>query len=140
MQITIHDEASRRAVLYAIWSRAARGIGERDFYDQLCEEAESAINPCNDAPSVLITNGVTLLTATLLDVEGVRAAPVGTRVQLSMSSEALRDVLDRCIARIEEIENDFWRAPPESRNVFVATHDAAVRLCDDLTEPAEAVA
>ena len=68
MQITIHDETCRRVVLFAIWQRAATGVSEH-FYDQLTDEAESAINPGNDAPGVLITDGVTLLTATLLDVE-----------------------------------------------------------------------
>jgi hypothetical protein len=138
MQVTIHDEAGRRAVLFALWTRAARGIGEC-FEDELAREAEAAIKPYNDAPGVFVTKEVTLLTATLLDVEEAKSATVGTPFRVSMSTDTLREALDHCIASITEDEH-FWQATQADRDQIVATHDAAVRLLDELPKPAGVVA
>jgi hypothetical protein len=139
MRITIHDEAGRRAVLYAIWERAATGIDER-FYDRLSDEATAAINPRNDVPECVVTQAVTLLSATLLNVEEAKAAPVGATVNPSMPAGALRAALEACVANIEEDERGFWQSTQADRDHTMATHDAATRLLEELPEPAKAVA
>jgi hypothetical protein len=138
MQLKIHDEAERRAVLFALWRRAAAEIGER-FHDELHREAEAALSSSpDDVAGILVTRDVTLLAAILLSVEEVREAPVGATVGLSMSADALRDALEQCTATISEDEA-FWSATRASRERMLANHDAAIRVASRLLT-AEAVA
>ena len=102
-------------------------------------EAEAAIDPRNDAPECVVTGMVTMLTATLLDVEAAKAAAVGSTVNLSMPAEVLRAALEGCVASIEEDEG-FWRSAQADRDHLMATHDAATRLLEELPAAAEAVA
>jgi hypothetical protein len=138
MQITIHDEACRRAVLFAIWRRASMGIGGC-FADRLSDEAEAAIDPRNDVPECVVTKAVTVVWATLLNVEEAKAAAVGATVNPSMPVEVFRAALEGCVARIEE-DDGFWRSTQADRDAVTATHDAAKRLLGELPIPAEAVA
>ena len=138
MRVTIHDEPTRRAVLCAIWRRASSEV-DMSGGSACWQEAEAAIDPRNDVPECVVTEIVTMLTATILDVGEAKAAAVGATVNPSMPADVLRAALEGCVAGIEEDEG-FWRLSQADRDHLMATHDAATRLLEELPKPAEAVA
>jgi hypothetical protein len=141
MRITIHDEAERRAVLYALWRRAADLAPDDAFFSAAQDEADSALNPEDwDAPpGVFVSRQVTMIAATLLDVEQVREAKLGATVNLAGPCDAMREALEACVYTIVE-DQAFWRSSQTDRDRRIANHDAAVRLASQLPKPAEAVA
>jgi hypothetical protein len=90
-------------------------------------------------PGVLVSHGLTLISATLLDLEEVKRAAIGTAVCVSMPANQLRDALEACMATITGDEG-FFRAAQPVREQILAIHDAAERLLLKLPKPAEAVA
>lgn len=145
--ITIRDEATRRAVEYALWGCAA-GLNDGDeFFYELWHAAEQV------AGSLLIEDGeeaacdradrrLRTLTDLRADVDRVREADLGTELRLSIETDDLRKYLDYCRDDIEGEGSDgeFFAQEPKVRDLMLATRDAAVRFAAELAEREAVVA
>lgn len=137
--ITIRDEGTRRAIMYAVWDHAANNIGET-FYDVLHFEAIAAFESTGPVPVPSfseVSDEVLLLRSTLDAAERLQTAAVGSPITFDMPATAVAESLENCLARISEDE-DFWKATRDARDRALATFDAAQQLLRELDVEAPA--
>jgi len=149
--ITIHDEATRRAVEYALWRLASTAVNGERLYNSLWEAAWEIANVQEiedgcEAASAAADECLGVLSNLRSQIEFVREAETGQTITLNLEPGALRNGLEDCRETIEEsgsgerVDGGFWVKEPKVRDVMLATHDAAVALLAVLPAPREAVA
>lgn len=144
--ITIADEGTRRAMMYAVWDHAANNIGET-FYDALHFEASSALERTGPVANPWfndVADEVLLLRSTIDAAERLQTAAVGDTVTVDICRLqhwrlGLRDCLER-IAGDEGLDEGFWAAAPDERDRALATFDAAQELLRQVNSTLEVVA
>jgi hypothetical protein len=139
MQITIHDDACRAAVLFAVWHHAWLE-NEEELYNRLDVEAHAVLDGADTRENyAVLVEQAALLIDTFADAQRVRTATVGDTVGVTASVDGFRGALERCAERIAEDEA-VWKGSEAARAHLLSVHDAAVRLLAELPEPAKAVA
>lgn len=127
--ITIQDEATRRALLFALWKRACRaaeaagGINEVAY---TCACVAAGL-PSDADQSAEFDRALATITAARNAVDTVRATAVGDEV--AIAEEGLAEGLDDVRRAIADYEG---LAALTERDLLLAVHDAAARLLDEL--------
>jgi hypothetical protein len=139
MQIRITDEATRRALLAAVWTHAARTVSET-IYDMLHFEAHASLQrtgPSQVAYFTEVGDDVALLHATFHAAEKLQTVQLGEEIEIALTPADLADGLSSCAAHIAEDEA-FWRASQDERDRALATFDEAQRLLREMQPEAVA--
>jgi hypothetical protein len=133
--ITVSDEATRRALLGAVWEHAALEVNE-ELYNPFQAEAEAALE--RTGPSQIpwfseVGDQVALLRATFDAAELLQTAQIGDVIEIALSLSALAKGLSQSSGRIVEDEV-FWSASPDVRERRVATFDRRSGFSEFSTE------
>jgi hypothetical protein len=145
MQITIHDEATRRVVFQMLWNHAHDQANGETFSDRLYEHSWTRIDPrlgvpprdCD--PSEHLSELMDLLAATRAASGQLEAIELGATIDVPFDRAAVVSLAASCQQNIEEDE-EFWRAPKEDQSLIIVCRNAAVQLMEEYSDRAEAVA
>jgi len=142
VDVTITDEGTRRALLFAVWERAASEIGEA-FYDALHIEARETLVE-QTGPSQIpwfrsVADEVELLRSTFDAAGALQTAALGDEITIDMPAAAMTNGLSGCVASLAENES-FWLLPRDERERALDTFDAAQKLLRQVNSTVEVVA
>jgi hypothetical protein len=138
--IIIHDEETRRAAEYALWEHAAN-LADGGY---LCEDLVNAAwqIACRliieDSPAGRADQRLAAIQVARADIETVRAAAIGDRVEIISPDQGLINGLHIGVEGIQELD-DFMERPADDRQHLLGTYDAAASLLATFA-PARAVA
>jgi hypothetical protein len=137
--ITLGSEGKRRALLFAVWERAANEIGQC-FYDGLHLEARASLGVVGSAANSWfreVPDEMALMTSTMDAARALQTAPLDEAIDLEMPIAALVGGLTQCAEHIAENEK-FWLLPDDERQRALDTFDAAQVLIHDFDREAVA--
>lgn len=136
--VTIHDEATRRVVEYALWYRASDFVGdtlEQSLWDAGWETiglARDGVEGSEDRAAEQL-EGVLRARS---DIEAVRRTASGATTEIGTPVAELLPGFESCR---DEVAADLFNGRRTEREALLATRDAAERLLAELA-PVGAVA
>jgi hypothetical protein len=131
--VTITDESTRSALLFALRVEAARASEVlNDGLGDFAQEALSRAPRTEDAKKALAAMEV--VRANLAAAHDVLSADYGDTLELPIG--VLAEGLDQCRMNVEDEADELLRLSAEERNERIAIYDAAKRLLGEIGEPA----